>query len=368
MAPLRNSTPADCAWSSRGVVGFGASDRSRDPKPCGTMRSMSACVLEFIRDPRGVWSLPAREVDRLRGRFPAVRFVSPRTRDEVPAAIADADVVLGWAVTAETFPLARRLRWVHLTAAGVGAALFPELIASEVVMTNARGLHAAAMAEHAIGLMLSFARKLHLARDAQRERRWVQRELMLEEPPFRELRGGTLVLIGMGYVGSAVAERARALGMRVIAVRRHPAPTAAPAHEQWPADRLNEALALADWVVLAAPLTPDTKQLIGREALARMKSDAVLINLGRGAVVDESALIEALERGRLGGAGLDVTAEEPLDETSALWRLPQVIVTPHVSGLAPQLWERAMDQFAGNLERFLAGRPLENVVDKRAGY
>jgi phosphoglycerate dehydrogenase-like enzyme len=329
---------------------------------------MSACVLEFIRDPRGVWSLPPALVDGLRRDFPAVRFLSPRDREAAREQLPEADVVLGWAVTADNFALARRLRWVHLTAAGVGAALFPALIESDVVLTNARGLHAVAMAEHAIGLMLSFARKLHLARDAQRERRWIQRELMLEDPPFRDLAGGTLVVLGLGRVGAAVAERARALGLRVIAVRRRPASPPEPAHEQWPAERLDEALALADWVVLAAPLTDQTRHGIGREQLARMKPDAVLINLGRGALLDEPALIEALERGALGGAGLDVTAEEPLPDASPLWRMPQVILTPHVSGLAPRLWERAVDQFARNLSAYLAGRPLENVVDKRAGY
>jgi phosphoglycerate dehydrogenase-like enzyme len=332
------------------------------------MRTMSACVLEFIRDPRGVWTLPADQLERLRAEFPAVRFVSPPTREAVSDSLAEADVVLGWAVTSENFSSARRLRWVHLTAAGVGAALFPALVESHVVLTNGRGLHSVAMAEHALGLMLSFARKLHLARDAQHQRRWSQTELLTGPPPFRVLTGGTLVVVGLGRVGSELAERARVLGLRVIAVRRHPASPAHPANEQWPSDRLYEALALADWLVLAAPLTDDTRRLIDGEALSQLKPGAVLINLGRGALVDESALIEALQRGTLGGAGLDVTAEEPLGESSALWEMPNVILTPHVSGLAPRLWERAIDQFANNLRAFLDGRPLENVVDKRAGY
>lgn len=332
------------------------------------MPNMSACVLEFIRDPRGVWSLPAGQVERLRREFPAVRFVSPSTREEAAGSLDQADVVLGWAVTADNFARARRLRWIHLTAAGVGAALFPALIESDVTLTNARGLHAPAMAEHAIGMMLAFARKLHLARDAQRERRWIQSELLTEPPPFRDLAGSTLALVGLGHVGRAVATSARALGLHVIAVRRHPGASSDPAHEQWPPERLGEALARADWVVLAAPLTDATRALIGARELARMKPDAVLINLGRGALVDEPALVAALREGRPGGAGLDVTAEEPLPEASPLWSMPNVIVTPHVSGLAPRLWERAVDQFAGNLRAFLDGRPLENVVDKRAGY
>lgn len=332
------------------------------------MQTMSVCVLVFIQDPRGVWTLPNHQVERLRREFPAVRFVSPPGREAVPDALAEADVVLGWAVRPENFARAGRLRWIHLTAAGVGAALFPALIESDVMMTNGRGLHSVAMAEHAIGLMLSFARKLHLARDAQPQRRWTQSELLLESPPFRTLEGGTLVVVGFGRVGTEVAKRAAAFGLRVIALRRHPASPAHPADEQWPHTRLHEALRLADWLLLAAPLTDQTQRMIGRAELSHMKPDAVLINLGRGALVDESALIEALERGTLGGAGLDVTAEEPLGAESRLWRLPNVILTPHVSGLAPRLWERAVDQFAGNLHAFLEDRPLENVVDKRAGY
>jgi phosphoglycerate dehydrogenase-like enzyme len=156
--------------------------------------------------------------------------------------------------------------------------------------------------------------------------------------------------------------------MRVIAVRRHPAADPAPAHAQWAASRLGELLAEADWVVLAAPHTPETVGLIGAAELARMKPGARLVNLGRGALVDEPALVAALQSGKLAGAALDVFAEEPLPAASSLWDLPEVIVTPHTSGLAPRYWERAMAQFTENLERWLAGAPLRNVVDKRAGY
>jgi phosphoglycerate dehydrogenase-like enzyme len=162
--------------------------------------------------------------------------------------------------------------------------------------------------------------------------------------------------------------RARALGQTVIVVRRHPAQDPAPAHEQWGIDRLPELLARADWVVLAAPLTAETRGLVGRAELARMKPGAVLINLGRGALVDEAALTDALEHGRLAGAGLDVFEHEPLDPSSRLWGLPQVIATPHISGLGPRYWERSVELFARNLRAFLAGGPLVNVVDKRAGY
>ena len=325
-------------------------------------------MLEFLRDDQGVWSVPPPLVEGLAHDFPGVRFRSPRDRAAVDAVLPEADVVLGWAVRPENFEAARRLRWIHVSAAGVTHFLFPALVESEIVLTNGRGLHGAAMAEHTIGVILAFARKLHLARDAQHERRWRQREFWREPPPFASLAGGTLGLVGLGAVGREVAVRARALGLHVIAVRRHPAADPAPADEQWPSARLPDLLARADWLVLAAPLTGETRGLIGREELARMKPGAVLVNLGRGGLVREAALIEALEHGVIAGAALDVVEHEPLDPESRLWRLPQVILTPHISGLGPRYWERALEMFAGNLRAFMDGRPLANVVDKRAGY
>ncbi len=325
-------------------------------------------MLEYIRDPEGVWTLPARLVADLARRYPGVRFESPPDRAAAERLLPEADVVYGVLVDDGNFPLARRLRWIHVSAAGVGSLLFPALAASDVVFTNGRGLHAVSMAEHALGLMLAFARKLHLARDLQRERRWEQVGLWTEPPPFGQLAGGTLGLVGLGAIGSALAERSAALGLRVIAVRPHPAGDPRPAHEQWGLARLPELLERADWVVLAAPHTAATRGMIGATELARMKPGAVLINLGRGALVDEPALVAALRAGCIAGAALDVVRAEPLAADSPLWAMPNVILTPHVSGLGPRYWERAVEQFAANLERFLAGRPLVNVVDKHAGY
>jgi len=173
-------------------------------------------------------------------------------------------------------------------------------------------------------------------------------------------------------VGSAIASRARAMGMTVRAVRRHPAPVpvpgAAPADEPWGIDRREELLRLSDWLVLACPLTPETRGMIGRAELSFMPKHARIVNLGRGALIDEPALIAALTEGRIAGAALDVFQEEPLPEASPLWSMPQVIVTPHVSGFGPRFWERTCELFAGNLHRWVRGEPLENVVNKHAGY
>jgi phosphoglycerate dehydrogenase-like enzyme len=325
-------------------------------------------VLEFVRYDDGVWNLPRRHVDALAVEFPTVRFDSPADRAEADRLLPDADIVLGWGVRRANFASASRLRWVQLTAAGVGGVLFPEMVESPVIVTNARGLHAVSMSEHALGVMLMFARKLHLARDAQSRRHWSQDEQWAEAPPFGQLAGSTLGLVGFGAVGRALAERARAIGMRVLAVRRHPSDDPAPAEAQWGPERLHDLIARSDWLVLAAPLTPATRGVIGHGELALMPRHAILVNLGRGALVDEAALTETLTERRIGGAALDVFQEEPLPEASPLWAMPQVIATPHVSGFGPRFWERTCELFARNLRRWLDGEPLENVVDKRAGY
>jgi phosphoglycerate dehydrogenase-like enzyme len=325
-------------------------------------------VLEWVRDPSGVWELPRRLVADFERTVPGVEVVSPASRDEADALLGDVDVILGFAAHAANFERAQRLRWIHSTAAGVGGVLFPALVESAVVVTNSRGLHADSMAEHAIGLMLAFTRKLHHARDAQREKRWTLREQWTSPPAFTFLRGSTLGLIGLGKVGSAIASRARALGMRVLAVRRRPTLPPDPADEQWPLARLHDLLAASDWVVGVVPHTPETNRLLGAAELARMRPHARFLNLGRGSLVDEAALVEAIRSGRIAGAGLDVFQDEPLPGSSPLWEMPEVILTPHTSGMGPDYWERALDQFRENLVRFQAGEPLMNVVDKRAGY
>jgi phosphoglycerate dehydrogenase-like enzyme len=325
-------------------------------------------VLEYVRDKLAVWNLPAERLADLQRGFPGVEFVSPRDQAAADQELPSVDVVYGWAVRPHNFGSAKRLRWIHLSAAGVGPQLFPEMVESQVLLTNGRGLHAVSMAEHTLAVLFALARKLNLARDAQIERRWTQNELWGGTPAFLEITGSSLGLIGLGAVGGAIATRARALGMTVRAAVRKPREDPAPAHEVWPISRLPELAAISDWLVLAAPHTRATTGILSREVIARLRPQALVVNVGRGALVDEPALIEALEQGRIGGAALDVFAEEPLPSQNPLWRFPNVIVTPHVSGLGPRYWERATGMFADNLRAFLEGRPLANVVDKREGY
>lgn len=333
---------------------------------CATMSR--PLVLEWIRDPGGVWNVPADAMAQLAGEFPLVRFESPTTREAAEALLGEADVLFGYLLRPENIATASRLRWIHSPAAGVTGLLFPALIESPIVLTNGRGLHARSMAEHALALMLAIARRLPRSRDMQHEQQWDQVGQWKDAPGFLELEGATVGLVGFGHTGKGVGALCRALGMRVLALRRHPDGDTSIAHEQMGVERLGELLEQSDWVVMTAPHTTATTHLMGAAQLARMKPTAYLLNLARGALLDEAALIAALESGQLAGAALDVFAEEPLPAGRPLWSHPRVVVTPHVGGVGPRYWERACEQFAGNLRHWLAGAPLENVVDKRAGY
>jgi phosphoglycerate dehydrogenase-like enzyme len=325
-------------------------------------------VVEWVRHPSPLWNLPREHVEAVERAVPQAEILSPASREEADTALADADAVLGFLVRPSNLARAPRLRWIHSTAASVTGVLFPELVASDVVVTNARGLHADAMAEHTLGVMLAFARRLHVARDAQARATWAQERIGSETPAIASLAGSTLGLVGLGAIGSAIAQRARALGMRVLAVRRRPTRDPAPADEQWPVGRLNDMLPIVDWLVIAAPHTPETQRMIGQAELMRLRPTARLVNLGRGAIVDQAALIDALREGRLAGAALDVFEEEPLPVDSPLWSTPGVVVSAHMSGDVTGWRDVLARQFVANAERWLQGEPLENVVDTALGY
>lgn len=284
---------------------------------------------------------------------------------EIRESLEGADVLfLRWGLSPEaTRRLLTRipnLRWVHTISAGVDHLLFPELRESDAILTNASGVFNVPIAETVMAYILAAVKRLPEFWARQRERRW-------EKLPLRELRGLTVGIVGLGDIGAEVARLSRAFGMRVLGLRRRPAPSDV-ADEVMPPGRLHDLLARSDFVVIAVPLTSETRGMIGRAELAAMKPDAWLINISRGAIVDEEALIEALREGRIGGACLDVFAQEPLPPESPLWDLPNVIITPHNSWSSPHIEEREIDLFLENLRRYVAGQPLLNVVDKQAGY
>jgi phosphoglycerate dehydrogenase-like enzyme len=313
------------------------------------------------------WNLPEAQVDRLRAAFPDLEFVHVRTHDELVRAIGAAEVAFAGEMPPDALAAAPALRWIHSPAAGVGGMLHPALVNGPVVVTNSRGLHAASIAEHVIGVSLALLRRLPLVVSRQTERRWAQAELA--DAGIRLLQGLRMGIVGAGAIGSAVARLASAFGMEVIASRRR-VEAGAPegVRAVLPPERLHDLLSASDIVVLAAPQTRQTWSLIGRAELDAMKPDSILVNVSRGKLVDERALIDALSSRSIGGAALDVFAREPLDPQSPLWRLPNVLITPHVSGMRPDYWDAAIAIFEDNLRRYRTGEPLQNIVDKTAGY
>jgi phosphoglycerate dehydrogenase-like enzyme len=327
---------------------------------------MKAVLYFRIKEIR--WTVGDDELCAAQARFPAVEFVRVTEDEELPAALADAEIFFGFHFPPELFAGAPRLRWIHSAAAGIEANLFPAMVASDVALTNAAGLHAVNIPEHAIALVCALARNLHVAQRLKAERRWDRYSAIASGGGFRQLAGSHLAVLGAGAIGVGVARLGRALGMTVRVMRRRPE-LAVPDAEAvvGPAD-LHALLGWADFVVVATPLTPDTQHLIDAPALAAMRSSAHLVNVGRGEIVDDAALVQALRDGAIAGAGLDVFGEEPLPPDSPYWTLDNVIVTPHVSGYLPDFFARAFVIFLDNLERFQAGRPLRNLVDKRLGY
>jgi phosphoglycerate dehydrogenase-like enzyme len=306
---------------------------------------------------------------RIEERFPGVRVISVEDEAELSRALAEAEVFTGWRLPREDFKRARRLRWIHSASAGVEAMLYPELVVSDdVVLTNSAGLHARSIPEHVLGQMLVLARNFHEAVRLQQRGEWNRYQVIAHGATIRELHGGRLAILGAGAIGRHLARLAAAFGMHVRVMRRDPARPVEGAETVVGPDRLAELLPWADWVVCALPLTPETRGIIGAEALAAMRPDAFLINVGRGESVEEEALVQALRRGGIAGAALDAFEEEPLPPSHRFWSLPNLLITPHVSGYMAGYFEKMLALFEDNLERFLAKRPLRNVVDKHLGY
>jgi phosphoglycerate dehydrogenase-like enzyme len=314
------------------------------------------------------WTVSNEDLAALEARFPGVRFERVTDDDDLPAALADADVFVGFHFPPELFERAARLRWIHSVAAGVEENLFPAMVASDVLLTNAAGMHAVNIPEHAIGLVCALARNLHVALRLQAERRWDRYTTIAAGGGFVPLAGSHLAVLGAGAIGQGIARLGCGLGMRVRVLRRRPdLPVAGAEAVVGPGD-LYPLLSWADFVVVATPLTPDTRHLIDRAALGAMRSSARLVNVGRGEIIDDEALVAALRAGAIAGAGLDVFTVEPLPSDHPYWALDSVIITPHVSGYLPDFFARDLALFADNLERFRAGLPLRNLVDKRLGY
>jgi phosphoglycerate dehydrogenase-like enzyme len=315
-----------------------------------------------------LWHAPSWLREKLQDAFPQFIVGQLQSYDRVPEEIVDTDVFIGWSLRPEQFKIANKLRWIHSPAAAVHQLMYPELINSNVILTNSTGVHGPVVAEHAIAVLLALAKRLPQAIHYQAKRIWAQELLWNEHPRPREVGDATVLVVGMGGIGREFALRAKALGMKVIAIRENPSKGAGPADEVYGLAQLDELLPKADFVLLCTPVTPATTGIINQERLNKMKFGAYLINVARGPLVDEPALIEALQQQRIAGAALDVFVEEPLPPESPFWSLENVLITPHTAAVTEKLWERHYDLIVENMNRFLAGKPLLNEVDKKRGY
>ena len=325
-------------------------------------------VLVGVISPAASWVLPRGFVDQLRRDFPHHMFLDAWDRDAISRLLPAADVAFTPFIDREAFGSAARLRWVQSPAVGVGSLMFPELRASPVVITSARGIRARSIAEHVMGVTLALARRLPDALRAQAEHRWAQDQLEGPQSGVRNLCGLNLGIVGLGSIGMEVAKLASPFGLHITGIRRQAAAPPPGVDQVWTPDRVPELLAMSDIVLLSVPHTLETRQIIGWKEVDLVKRGALLVNIARGKLIDDDAVIEALRDGRLGGAALDVFTREPLDSSSPYWSLPNVIVTPHTSGAMQDYWTPLVGLFAENLRRFERDAPLLNVVDKQAGY
>jgi phosphoglycerate dehydrogenase-like enzyme len=301
--------------------------------------------------------------ERFVARNTGVRHIEVRSFDDFAARIPEADVVVVSGLWRnELIARAAKLRFVQSIGAGVDQFDREELRARGIRLASAQGVNARAVAEHAMGLILAIMRRIPEGRDNQHRRHW---RAMISDPSKREdeLGGKTLLIVGLGGIGSRLATLARAFGLRVIATKRDPSVGAAAADVVVADARLRELLPEADIVALTCPLTPQTEKLINEAALAAMKPSAYLVNVARGRVVDEPALVAALKAGRIAGAALDTTVEEPLPEASPLWGFDNVLITPHTAGETRRYEDNVLDIMLENLDRLWRGETqLKNQI------
>jgi phosphoglycerate dehydrogenase-like enzyme len=290
------------------------------------------------------------------------------------------DVLLTFRMPHDITQRAPDLRWIQLLSAGADHALGGPLQGSQIPLTTASGIHATSIAEYTLGSMLAYTHRIHLGIRAQLRHEWTRSRNLLE--PIDELRGKNIGIIGYGSIGRETARLAAAFGMSVLALKRNPSdrkdpgwcpaglgdPEGAIPSRFFGPDEREAILRESDYVSVTLPLSAHTRKFIGAREIAAMKPGAYLVNIGRGQVIDESAMAAALKTGKLGGAGLDVFEHEPLEAESPLWEMENVIMTPHISGDSRGYMDKACELFAENLRRFTSNRPLLNVVDPQLGY
>jgi phosphoglycerate dehydrogenase-like enzyme len=341
-----------------------------------------ALVVDLAAKSRN-WALPPDGLSRLRSETPegweVLAVQAPTSSDgdgpdggsdEAMRLIRDAEVYFGFGFSKELLAAQRRLRWVHSAAAGVGNVLNTGIASTDILITNSAGIHGPPIAEFVVAGVLHFLRGLDVAIAQQRRGEWSKAFFVADDSPLRELADCRVLIVGTGGLGGETARRLSALGARCAGIRRRPELGAPPGFAEVAGlGELDAHLPAADILVLAAPLTADTAEVMTRARLALLPRGAIVVNVARGALLDESALAEMLAAGRLRGAVLDVFRREPLEPDSPFWQLPNALVVPHVSPVSPgRFWPRQLDLFLDNWRRYVRGEPLRNVVDTQAGY
>ena len=329
------------------------------------------------------WTFPAWAAERLRDATPAdwrVHLVSAptisdgdgadRPSDETLGVIGEAEVYVGFGLPRALLAAAPALRWAHSTTAGVASLLHPELAERAILLTNSAGVHAPPMAEYVLAGVLHFLRGLDVAVRQQAEARWDRQPFVGSTSGGRELNECRALVVGAGGIGQAVAAALGAHGVECTGVRRNPDRGVPPGFTRVVGqDAIDAELPAADLVVLCAPLTPETRNVLSAARIARLPEGAIVVNVGRGALLDERALVERLRDGTLRGAVLDVFGQEPLPADSPLWGLGRALLTPHVSAVSPRrFWERELALIVDNWTRYRQGGRLRNLVDQQAGY
>ena len=324
-------------------------------------------VLISIQQPVKQWQIPPAGVETLRRRFPSIEFIHATTDEHRAEGLRTCDVVYTWILKAAELAAAPNVKWVHTSAVAVETLCLNELFARGIVVSNTRGVQAVPIAEHVMAVVLALSKQLPFALENQRESRWAQNEFTEARLPWL-LHGRTLGVIGVGTIGTEIATRAKAFGMEVIAMRRRVGEPIEGIDRIFQAEQLYPFLSRCHVLVIAAPLTPQTLALLGAAQFAQLPKGAIVVNVGRAKIIDTEALVEALRSGHLGGAALDVFPHEPLPADHALWKTPNVILTPHTSGFRQGHWEEVIELFAENIERFQRGEPLKHRIDPDLGY
>lgn len=326
-------------------------------------------VVTYCKHWNPFWCISEEGLDYLRKEFSDVRFVKVQNQDELLKEVPNAEIFFGYELDQEALSAASKLKWIHVPAANVYQFIRPDLKARNIPVTNARGMHATVISEQVLGAMLVFSRRFMDCWKYQQEHHYSQPELLKGSPPLSELRGKTIVILGLGSIGKEIARLSKAFGMRVLASKRNTKGKYENVDAVYSNADFRKALPEADFVVISMARTPETDGLIGEAELELFRKECVIINIARAKIINQQALLRSLKEGKIRGAALDVFEKEPLPSDSELYSLPNVFLTPHTAGVSTQEhWPRMIDLFSQNLKRYLSHQPLLNVVDMDAGY